>query len=211
MEEEKEKKIFKEILEWCICIFIAIIIALLTRYYIGTPTVVKQTSMHPTLKENQRLWVSRTNRITEKKYEKGDIVTFEAPSETQKEIDQLNPVAIYNYEPETITEKVIYNILELNKTSYIKRVIALEGENVQIKEGKVYINGKQIQEPYLSEGTTTEAKNYNNITVPKGYVFVMGDNRAGSIDSRNFGCIPVEKIEGKVLLRYWPISEFNKI
>jgi len=119
MEEEKENKIFKEILEWCICIFIAIIIALLTRYYIGTPTVVKQTSMYPTLKENQRLWVSRTNRITEKKYEKGDIVTFEAPSEIKKEIDQLNPVAIYNYEPETITEKLIYNILELNKTSYI--------------------------------------------------------------------------------------------
>jgi len=211
MEEEKENKIFKEILEWCICIFIAIIIALLTRYYIGTPTVVKQTSMYPTLKENQRLWVSRTNRITEKKYEKGDIVTFEAPSEIKKEIDQLNPVAIYNYEPETITEKLIYNILELNKTSYIKRVIAVEGENVQIKEGKVYVNGEQIQETYLPKGTTTEAENYNNIIVPKGYVYVMGDNRAGSIDSRTFGCIPVEKIEGKVVLRYWPFNELNKI
>jgi len=211
MEEEKENKIFKEILEWCICIFIAIIIALLTRYYIGTPTAVKQTSMYPTLKENQRLWISRTNRITKKEYKKGDIVTFEAPSEIQGIIDLSNPVAIYNYKPEAITEKLIYNVLELNKTSYIKRIIATEGDTVEITEGKVYINGKQIQEPYLPEGTTTEAENYNNISVPKGHVFVMGDNRAGSIDSRTFGCIPIEKIEGKVVLRYWPFSEFNKI
>lgn len=210
-EEKKENKIFKEIIEWCICILIATVIALLTRYYIGAPTVVRQVSMYPTLEEGQRLWTSRIKRITEGTYKKGDIITFEAPNGTQQEIDLSNPVAIYNYQPETTTEKLIYHVLELNKISYIKRIIAVEGETVEIKEGEVYVNGEELQENYLPEGTTTKIVYYNNITVPEGHVYVMGDNRDQSVDSRTFGCIPVEKIEGKVKLRYWPINKFGKI
>jgi len=210
-EEKKENKIFKEIIEWCFCILLAIIIALLTRYYIGAPTVVRQVSMYPTLEEDQRLWISRIKRITKSEYEKGDIITFEAPNGKQKEIDLSNPVAIYSYEPEKITEKLIYHVLELNKISYIKRIMAVEGDRVEIKEGKVYVNGEEQQEKYLPEGTTTKIVYYNNITVPEGYVYVLGDNRDQSVDSRTFGCIPVEKIEGKVTFRYWPLNKFNKI
>ena len=66
--EEKKIKVFKEILEWCFCIFLALIIALVTRYYIFTSTVVKQASMYPTLKENQRVVLSRVKRITKNQY-----------------------------------------------------------------------------------------------------------------------------------------------
>ena len=87
MEEEKINKV-KDILEWAFCIVIALVIALLFRYYIGTPTIVKQPSMYPTLKENQRLWLNRWQRTTKKLPSKGDIITFEAPSKTVLSISE---------------------------------------------------------------------------------------------------------------------------
>ncbi len=207
MEEEKGNKIFKKILEWSFCILLALVIALITRFYIGTSTVIKQASMYPTLQENQRVYLSRTKRITKGKYKRGDIVTFEAPSE----INLSSQIAVYNYEPETFIDNLVYYVLELNKVSYIKRVIGVEGDRVQIKDGKVYVNGMEIYEEYLLEGATTKTSTYNDVIVPDGCIYVMGDNRDESIDSRTFGCIPLEKVEGKVVLRYWPLSEFGKI
>lgn len=210
---EEENKVFRKIVEWCFCIFFALIIALLTRFYIVTSTRVNQLSMYPTVEEGQRLLINRTKRITKSEYEIGDIITFEAPSQIKKgtEIDLENPVATYNYEPEGLLNKLVYYVLELNKTSYIKRVIGVSGDRVQIKDGKVYVNGEKIQEEYLPQGTTTKIVYYNDIIVPEGYVYVMGDNRDESMDSRTFGCIPEEKIEGKVLLRYWPLGEFGGV
>ena len=73
----------KNILEWTYCVIIAIILALLVRYYIGTPTIVKQPSMNNTLQEGQRLILSRWTRTTKGTYKRGDIITFEAPSTTK--------------------------------------------------------------------------------------------------------------------------------
>lgn len=211
--EEKEVKVFKEILEWCFCIFLALIIALATRYYIITSTVVKQSSMYPTLKENQRVVLSRVKRITKNQYKTGDIITFEAPSEVKKatEVDLSNKVAIYNYEPQNATQYLVYYVLELTKTSYIKRVIGVEGDRVQIVNGKVYINGEELVEDYLQKGVTTKTVYYNDVIVPEGCIYVLGDNRDESMDSRTFGCVPLEKVEGKVILRYWPIKQFGKV
>lgn len=211
--EEKEVKVFKEILEWCFCIFLALVIALATRYYIVTSTVVKQASMYPTLKENQRVVLSRVKRITKNQYKTGDIITFEAPSEVKKgtEVDLSNKVAIYNYEPKNATQHLMYYVLELTKTSYIKRVIGVEGDRVQIVNGKVYINGEELVEDYLQKGVTTKTVYYNDVIVPEGCIYVLGDNRDESMDSRTFGCVPLEKVEGKVILRYWPIKQFGKV
>ena len=200
----------KNILEWIYCIVIAIILALLIKFFLGTPTVVKQYSMYPTYKPNDRLILNRLERS--KMPKRGDVVTFEAPSKNiygPGEYDLNNPVAKYAYQPINIFNKFIYYVLEINKTSYIKRVIAIEGDKVEIKDGKVYINNELLSEKYLAEGVKTEATGvFNNFIVPKGCVFLMGDNRSGSMDCRNFGCIPVERIESKVVFRFWP---FNKI
>ena len=206
----------KEILEWVYCIIIAVVLALLFRYYIGTPTIVQQVSMKPTLEENQRLWLNRWTRTTKTIPERGQIITFEAPSKTSytsEEIDENNPVAKYENEPTNIFSKFVYYVLEINKDSYIKRVIALPGEHVEIKDGKVYINGEELDEPYLQYGIVTDVTEacFSDFIVPENTVFAMGDNRTHSKDCRNFGCIPLEKIESTVAIRIWPLDKWGKV
>lgn len=211
------KSKIKNIMEWINCIIIAIILALLFRYYIGTPTIVRMSSMYPTLIENQRLLLNRWTRTTKKIPSRGDIITFEKPSKTNynvEEIDKANPIAKYENEPTGLWSKFIYYVLEIGKDSYIKRVIALPGEHVVIKDGKVYINNEELQEDYLQENVKTEIRReigFNDFVVPENCVFAMGDNRDGSIDCRDFGCIPIEKIESKVWIRITPFDKFGKI
>ena len=204
----------KNALEWTYCIVIAIIIALAVKYFIGTPTVVKQTSMNNTLVEGQRLWLNRWVRTINGEYEVGDIITFEAPSESNMPLARVNfdyPIAIYENEPKGLWQKFVYYVLETTKTSYIKRVIGVAGEHIKIENGKVYRNGDELKEDYLQEGTVTNGKVFSDIEVPENCVFVMGDNREHSTDSRDFGCIPVSRIESKVAFRFWPINKFGKI
>jgi signal peptidase I len=213
MEEKADSKI-KDILEWAYCIIIAVVLALLFRYYIGTPTIVKQPSMYNTLEEGQRLILSRWTRTVKGTYKRGDIITFEAPSQTQMstfDVDMNNPVAIYDYKPKGIFAKFSYYVLEFNKTSYIKRVIGVAGDHIKIESGKVYLNGQELNEPYLRDGIKTEQKVFTDIIVPENCVFVMGDNRPQSMDSRSFGCIPLEKVESKVVIRFWPLNKFGKV
>ncbi len=204
----------KEILEWIYCIFIALILAVLFRYFIGTPTIVKQVSMYPTLVQDQRLWLNRWGRTTKTLPKRGEIITFEEPLKTNytySEIDEDNPVALY--ENKTGFSWFINNFLEIGKRSYIKRVIALPGEHVQIKEGAVYINDEKLDEPYLQDGVVTDVvgAGYTDFTVPENCVFAMGDNRNHSTDCRAFGCIPLEKIESTVAIRIWPLNKWGKV
>ena len=96
----------------------------------------------------------------------------------------------------------------MGKVTYIKRVIALPGEHIEIKDNKVYINGEEYKESYLDSSVVTTAANgaFTDLIVPDGYIFAMGDNRPQSTDCRSFGCIPISKVEGKVALRFWPLS-----
>lgn len=204
----------KNILEWGYCIIIAIVLALLVRYFIGTPTTVKQRSMYPTLKPDEKLILNRLSITMKKDIKRGEIITFEAPSITKishENANMANPVAIYNNEPKGIWENFVYNVLEFGKTSYIKRVIALPGEHVEIKDNKVYINGEQLDEPYLASSVVTTPLDgeFFDLIVPEGYIFAMGDNRPQSTDCRSFGCIPIDKIEGKVWIRFWPLNKFG--
>ena len=108
----------KEALEWVYCIIIAIVLALLFRYFIGTPTIVKQVSMYPTLVQDQRLWLNRWGRTTKTLPERGDIITFEAPSKkiyAESEVDQSNPIAKYEDEPTNILGKFTKYVLEIGK------------------------------------------------------------------------------------------------
>ena len=204
----------KNILEWVYCVLIAIVLALLVRNFVGTPTIVKQRSMYPTLKPDQRLILNRLAITFHKDLKRGDIITFEAPSVSRIELsdaDMSNPVAIYNNEPKGILKRFVYYGLEWGKVTYIKRVIALPGEHIEIKDNKVYINGEEYKESYLDSSVATTAANgaFTDLIVPDGYIFAMGDNRPQSTDCRSFGCIPISKVEGKVALRFWPLSTWG--
>ncbi len=207
----------KEVLEWVYCIIIALVLAMLFRYFIGTPTVVQMSSMYPTLVEDQRLWLNRWGRTTKTLPERGEIITFEEPAKleySESEIDLSNPVAYY--EDRNAWEWFVKNFLEIGKRSYIKRVIALPGEHVQIKDGKVYINDEELDEPYLQDGIVTDVSGvmgapFDDFIVPENCVFAMGDNRNHSTDCRSFGCIPLEKIESTVAIRIWPLNKWGKV
>lgn len=206
----------KEGLDWIYCIVIAVILAILVRYYIGTPTVVQQPSMYPTLKPNERLILNRWAKTTNQMLQRGDIVTFESPSSTyisSADADISDPVAKYENEPQGLLARFAYYVLEINKTSFIKRVIGLPGEHIKIENNRVYINGKLLEEPYLEDGVFTTKLDgaFTDIVVPEGTVFLMGDNRSKSTDSRRFGCIPISKIESKVWIRFWPLNLFGKV
>ena len=105
----------------------------------------------------------------------------------------------------------MYYIIEKTKTSYIKRVVAVDGNHVEIKDIKVFINGKELEEEYLSDDVVTESQVFTDFIVPEGYVFAIGDNRTKSKDCRELGCIPVDKVEGIVVLRFWPLDVFGKV
>lgn len=213
--KEIKKERVKDILEWVYCIIIAIVLAVLIKYYIGTPTVVRMSSMYPTLEQNDRLILSRIDRTAKKLPERGDIITFEAPSDDPKTLSEIEierPIAKYKYEPEGIWNKFVYNVLEFGKVSYIKRVIGLPGEHVELKENKVYINGQKLEEDYLNPSVKTPITGaFYDFIVPENCVFAMGDNRPDSTDCRVFGCIPLEKIESVVVLRFFPFNKFGKV
>ena len=144
----------KDIIEWIICILVAFLYVYLFRYFIGTPTIVQQPSMYPTLQQNQRLILNRWSRTIKEMPKRGDIITFQAPSKisyTPSEYDSNNVVAKYENDPTNWFSKFVFYFLEINKESYIKRVIGLPGDHIQIMDGKVYINGEEFDEPYLQE------------------------------------------------------------
>lgn len=206
----------KNILEWIFCAIVAVILALLFRYFVGTPTLVQQPSMMTTLMPNDRLILNRWVATVNGELKRGDIITFEAPTNNRTNtlsVDLSNPVAQYNYNPTKLWEKFNYYFLENGKISYIKRVIGLPGEHVEIKDNKVYINGEELEEDYLADGviTTSVSGAYIDIIVPENCVYVLGDNRENSTDSRRFGCIPLDRVESKVLFRFWPLNKFGKV
>ena len=119
-----------------------------------------------------------------------------------------------------VVEKVSYRfhgprqgdivVLESPQSSelLIKRVIGLPGETVEIRQGRVYINGQELDEPYRERST---GGNWGPIIVPPLHVFVLGDNRSFSNDSRAFGMVPIENIVGRACVSYWPLDELGAV
>ena len=218
-KEAVKKSIPREILEWIVCIVVAFILAVLIKYFIFTPTLVKQPSMFPTIFDGDRVFVNRLVRTFHIPLERGDIITFEKPSTEILDPEQIEKGEVKaSYAEYEGFKWFTYNMLEWDKISYIKRIIGISGDHIYISdEGEVYVNDEKIDESnYLPDWTNTphyygRGGISNDFIVPEGYVFAMGDNREGSQDCRRFGCIPVEKIEGKVLFRLWPLDRFGSI
>lgn len=176
MEDDNEKNIKKETIEWIKSIGMAVIIAVLIKSFIFNTTYVLGNSMLPTLHEKDRLFATKVSLYFEGP-SKGDVVVLEAPD---------NP-----------------------KRDYIKRIIALENDKVEIKDGQVYVNEEILVEDYIDENSYTHTYDEDTWIVSEGEAFVLGDNRApgASKDSRYFGCIPLKSIKGITGFRYFP---FNK-
>lgn len=147
------------------------------------PTTVFGNSMEPNFSDRDYVVLVRQAYYGDKSPERGDIVVF------QSHLKEANGA-----------EKKL-----------IKRVIAVEGDRIAVKDGKVYLNGKVLEEDYTKDGITSgEVK---SVTVPKGMVFSMGDNRLNSTDSRHreVGMVDKSQLLGKVVFRLLPIGEFGRV
>ncbi len=181
---------------WVAVILIAMVIAVIVRTLLFTSFYIPSPSMEPTLNVNDRLLVNRL-AYTFNDIERGDIVVFDAPDNMKDSIkyDQL-----------------------------VKRVIGLPGERISVTCGVVSINGKRLVENYVkffptgkdnpscvNPNLSVDGQNQKEITVPAGSVFVLGDNRGNSEDSRAIGTIPTESIVGRAIIRYWPLNRIHPL
>ncbi len=160
-------------------VFIACVIAILISIFIS-PTLVRETSMEPTIEPDDYLLLSRQAYRFGEVHE-GDIVVFKSDIKLDEEHNKL----------------------------LIKRVIATGGDIVTISEGKVYVNGEELQEDYTFEQSTTGE--IYNLEVPEGSIFVMGDHRSVSLDSRKIGVVEEDRIVGKVIFRLYPFKEIGTV
>jgi signal peptidase I len=129
-------------------------------------------------------------------------------------VDRKGQDIVYPFHPPERGDVIVFNPPLPNADKpFIKRVIGLPGETVEVKEGGVYIDGQRLDEPYL-HGVETHCYQQLNcppVTLPKGYIFVMGDNRGNSEDSRAFGPVPINNIIGKAWVTYWPPDDVGVV
>lgn len=208
--ESKKFNLAKEIWEWIYTLAIAIVIAMLIKGFIFDIVRVDGSSMFPTLVNNDRLIVTKLGYTPEQ----GDIVILD--SEYKNREEYFDKLALSKDKDElSWFEKFIAQGSmpdELEKKYYVKRVIAMEGQTVDLVDGKVYVDGSLLDEPYY-KGTTSSIDPTVEfpLTVEEGCVFVMGDNRPNSKDSRSseLGTVPVEAILGKSQVRIWPLNAIS--
>ena len=206
----KPKSMLREIWEWAYTIIIAIVIAMLIKGFVFDIVRVDGSSMFPTLKNNDRLIVTKLGY----KPEQGDIIILDSTYKNREEYfdtlaaqeggDELSSVSKF-FKSFSLPEN-------LKKKYYVKRVIALPGQTVDLRDGKVYIDGQQLEESYYS-GTTSsiDPTVHFPLTVEDDMVFVMGDNRPRSKDSRSseLGQVPYEAILGKSQVRIRPLDTIS--
>jgi signal peptidase I len=167
---------------------LTLLIFLVIQTFVAQPYKVQQGSMERTLEENQYVLVDKlTPRWNA--YSRGDIIVFDPPA--------------------TWVEGGI-------RTPFIKRVIGIGGDTIELRDGAVYVNGTKLDEPYLYVGsdgrpqaTEPAPGGSSRWVVPAGDLFVMGDHRMNSADSRTFGPIQVTHVIGRAWLRYWPFDQFG--
>lgn len=143
---------------------------------------------------------------------------YEIPSGSMEDTIQVGDrifsekISYFNGDPEQ-GDIVTFGDVTNPKRVLIKRVIATGGQTVDLRDGKVYVDGVALDEPY-TEGKPSEDLN-SGITypyeVPEGYIWVMGDNRTNSADSRAFGAVPVDNVTGRAFFRYWPLSDIGML
>jgi signal peptidase I len=177
--------------EWGPVLFAAIVIALFVRLVLVQAYHIPSASMVPTLETGDRVVVNRLS-YQFGEIERGQVVVFSKPQGTDGEND------------------------------LIKRVIGLPGETIRFVDNQVYINGLRVEEPYLAEPDSTRPRltipgcaqvtpASDTCVIPEGHIFMMGDNRLGSSDSRVFGPIEIDSVVGRAFMRVWPLNNLGQL
>ena len=183
-----------------ILLFIAFLIAFTVKSTVAQAFFIPSESMVPTLEVGDRVLVSR---LSYKLHEpnRGDVVVFSSPFEDEDDKDKSG-----------LPGRILHGLLEsvgLRQPStddFIKRVIALPGETVQGRDGRIFVDGKVLDEPYLTDVTID---GFEPKKVPEGMLWVMGDNRGHSSDSRVFGTIDEDDVVGRAIVRIWPLPRLG--
>jgi len=187
-KEKKKKGFWGEVLDWIISIGVAVVAVALINMFLFVQVMVDGSSMVPTLTDGDRLFASRFLYSPKQ----GDIVVLEP----------------------YLNEGSVKGKLMFGRTLYIKRVIATEGQTIDIKNGKVYIDNELFEEAYIPDDFNTyEGTLVTPVTIPEDCVFVMGDNREHSKDSRDasVGIVRNDQLVGKAVLQVYPFSEFGVV
>ncbi|MFZ5989149.1 MAG: signal peptidase I [Bacillota bacterium] len=187
-------KIVKEALSWMAHITIAVICGLVLNIFVLQPTQVQGSSMESTLHENDRVIINKLMHTFRFEPDYGDIVIIDSRINRPRTIK------------DDITDSLKYNAIaylisgDKEEIFWIKRVIGKPGDKLEFKEGKVFRNGAALEEPYIKESMHFISD--EPVTVPEGQIFVMGDNRNRSLDSRQIGCIPIDHVIGKYIFKF---------
>lgn len=199
MPEEQKLDVGREILEWIVYLVSAILVASFLQSQLYALTTVHQSSMQNTLFEGHMLIMDKLSyQFSEPKA--GDIIVFVNGEDTKGFLKRYS----------VFLKDVRLRFQKSYRTNrLIKRVIAVAGDKVDIHDGQVYINDVLLDEPYV-KGMTPEMGMKYPLTVPEGHIFVMGDNREYSYDSRSFGPVNLNWVEGKAVFRIFPFSQIGK-
>lgn len=197
------RSIVKELLETAIFILLVFVIV----RGVVQNFKVEGSSMQPTMHTDQYILV---NKIVYFHFD------MNAPLRLLPGQSDLPPQVVYPFHMPRRGEVVVFEYPGNRDEDYIKRVIGLPGETIEIRDGLVYVNGIVLDEPYLRGAQTTcrpprDACSLGPVVVPQGSIFVMGDNRPGSSDSREWNALPLERLIGRAWVSYWPREDWGPI
>lgn len=198
--EERKRKSAGEMVRF---FGIMIAVVLLVRLFMS-PFEVEGRSMSPNLHDHDRVFV---NRISYLHVDLNDLLNL-LPGE-----DHEGARAWFPFDGPERGDVVVLDPPVQSSQPFIKRVIGLPGETVTFRDGYVYIDGQRLDEPYIEGGITfcSGRRSCNYGPIPEGMVFVLGDNRENSEDSRFFGPVPIENLIGKAWLTNWPMTEIGLV